>query len=102
MSAHEPALCALPACPECDAYGLGYTHGKAKLADEVRWTLRDKRGHAAGCGCAPCVLIADVLEAALAVSVRPAVLDADGHTRDCAGPGCGATCGCPCHVGERP
>ena len=63
MSAHEPALCALPACPECDAYGL---------------------------------------ESALAVSVRPAVLDADGHTRDCAGPGCGATCGCPCHVGERP
>ena len=24
----------------------------------------------------------------------------EGHIRDCQGAGCGATCGCPCHVGE--
>ena len=27
-------------------------------------------------------------------------LDREGHIRDCQGAGCGATCGCPCHVGE--
>ena len=27
-------------------------------------------------------------------------LDRKGHIRDCQGAGCGATCGCPCHVGE--
>ena len=26
---------------------------------------------------------------------------AEGHIRDCQGAGCGATCGCPCHAGER-
>ena len=25
----------------------------------------------------------------------------EGHIRDCQGAGCGATCGCQCHAGER-
>ena len=33
--------------------------------------------------------------------LREAEFVIEGHIRDCQGAGCGATCGCPCHVGER-
>ena len=32
--------------------------------------------------------------------LREAEFVIEGHIRDCQGASCGATCGCPCHVGE--
>ena len=32
--------------------------------------------------------------------LREAGFEIEGHIRDCQGAGCGATCVCPCHVGE--
>ena len=96
---HDVAGCALLACELCDAYGSGWAAGKDKLAFEVE-AVKDNP-HGAGCGCRPCALVRVVLGVAtvpgpLSGAARPAV-----HLSDCAGPGCGATCGCWCHVHER-
>ena len=59
---HDPALCDRHSCTRCDAYGDGYARGKEKAYFEVRAVL-DGLDHARGCGCEPCKLIRDVLEA---------------------------------------
>ena len=51
MSHHDPAGCQRPICPECDAYGAGYSAGKSKAHFEVRNLDHDLD---AGCGCEPC------------------------------------------------
>ena len=62
MTTHDPALCDRDVCARCDAYGTGYAAGKDKAFFEVRAVL-DACDHARGCGCEPCKLIRDVVDA---------------------------------------
>ena len=52
MMHHDPALCDLPVCAQCDAYGAGYSVGKAKAHLELR-SLKLGPPHAEACGCEP-------------------------------------------------
>ena len=58
---HDPALCPAPVCALCDAYGDGYTAGKAALNSEFRNGLAAP-AHATDCGCRPCLMVQAVLE----------------------------------------
>ena len=61
MFDHDYAGCERPACGRCDAYGDGYSSGKASAHFEIAAVL-DASDHAAGCGCQPCITIRAVLE----------------------------------------
>ena len=82
-------------------YGAGYTHGKDKAHFEVRmWD----GSHSRDCGCEPCETVRAVIAA---VAAQASLLPRSYRTRDhhhlqdCAGPGCGASCLCWCHVGGQ-
>ena len=92
---HDPAGCDDPLCQRCDDYGGGYAHGKAAAHAEVRhW---EPGAHAASCGCERCLTGRAVLHAGQKAAREPVTLPAV-HQQDCAGPGCGASCRCWCHV----
>ena len=46
---------------EDDAYACGYSHGKAKMRDEIVAAAAD-RGHTDDCGCVPCAAVREVLQ----------------------------------------
>ena len=48
---HDYAGCQSLACALCDAYGDGYSRGKASAVFEI---LNVGTDHLSGCGCTPC------------------------------------------------
>ena len=48
---HNYASCPSIACNLCDAYGDGYSRGKASAVFEI---LNVGTDHLSGCGCTPC------------------------------------------------
>ena len=50
---HDYAGCAVEPCVRCQDYGLGWSHGKVKMRDEIVAAAAERR-HAADCGCVPC------------------------------------------------
>ncbi len=57
---HDPAYCTeVEICDRCDAYGDGYSAGKAKAHEETRAVVQGR--HAQGCGCEPCITVRVVL-----------------------------------------
>ena len=107
---HDYAGCRIAVCGLCDAYGDGYSDGKTKAFDEIR-ALPDA-GHAKDCGCRPCNAVRDSVRAMVglnqgglspkyAAAARRLTQTAEpAHLRDCAGPGCDASCTCWCHAVE--
>ena len=57
---HDPATCSRSYCPECDAYGDGYSAGTNKAFSEVS-TAVQHGGHAPDCGCQPRRVVAAVV-----------------------------------------
>ncbi len=45
---------------ECDCYGLGYAHGKAKAHFEIRAAATNN--HALDCDCEPCITVRTVVD----------------------------------------
>ena len=95
-STHEPADCELAACDRCDSYGDGYSAGKdaAHFADP----------HCGSSGLTPQTAAAGrarrsgrSVRKVLQAAGEPVLLP-DRHLEDCAGPGCGASCGCWRHA----
>ena len=107
---HDYAGCRIQVCGLCDAYSDGYSHGKDKAFFEIR-AVPDA-GHAQDCGCRPCNAVRDsvramvgldqgALQGKYAAAARRLTQTAEpAHLRDCAGPGCGASCTCWCHAVE--
>ena len=94
-SPHEPADCELEPCDRCASYGDGDAAGKDAAHFETRvWELGT---HASDCGCRPCETIRQVMSKVLQAAGEPVLLP-DRHLEDCAGPGCGASCGCWRHA----
>ena len=54
MTDHNYANCDDPLCLVCEGYWDGYVDGKSKALFEVS---TQKAGHAAGCGCGPCLVV---------------------------------------------
>jgi len=76
-------------CPDpCGCYADGYADGKDKAHFEVRMMTADGGGHAAGCGCEPCLTLTAVTAALTAALVDSAARAALG--------GCGLTGGTLC------
>ena len=94
-SPHEPADCELAVCDRCDSYGDGYSAGKDAAYFAIStWELG---AHASDCGCRPCLAVRQAVSKVLQAAGEPVLLP-DRHLEDCAGPGCGASCGCWCHA----
>ena len=60
---HDYAGCAVEPCVRCQDYGLGWSHGKVKMRDEIVAAAAERR-HAADCGCVPCAAVQEVLSRA--------------------------------------
>ena len=58
MVDHNYTSCNDPLCLICEGYSSGYVDGKSKALFEVSTRTAD---HAAGCGCDPCLAVADRL-----------------------------------------
>ena len=94
-SPHDPADCELATCDRCDSYGDGYAAGKDAAYFAIStWELG---AHALDCGCRPCETIRQAVSKVLQAAGEPVLLP-DRHIEDCAGSGCGASCGCWCHA----
>ena len=57
--------------------------------------------HALDCGCRPCETVRQVVRKVLQAAGEPVLLP-DRHIEDCAGPGCGASCGCVLDLPSQP
>ena len=69
---HDPAYCELEVCGRCDAYGDGFSAGKAAAHFETRvWELG---AHATGCGCMLCETIRQVVRKVLQAAGEPVLL----------------------------
>ena len=103
---HDYAGCQVEVCVQCDSYA------------EIRSVPAS--GHSQACQCRPCSAVRDSIRAVVGLDqggLRPKwakMLDKSRrqhqqaqrpaeaqHLRDCAGPGCGATCTCWCHAQEE-
>ena len=58
MTMHDYAGCERAPCVRCHDYGLGWAHGKLKMADELPAVASG--GHDVACGCQPCRVIREL------------------------------------------
>ena len=58
MTDHNYASCDDPLCLTCEGYSAGYVDGKSKALFEAS---TQTAGHAAGCGCDPCLAVKERL-----------------------------------------
>ena len=115
---HDYAGCQVEVCVQCDSYADRYSAGKTKAYAEIRSVPAS--GHSQAYQCRPCSAVRDSIRAVVGLdqgglrpkwakmldkirrqhqqAQRPAEAQ---HLRDCAGPGCGATCTCWCHAQEE-
>ena len=105
------ARCQLSDCDLGEPYALGYAAGRHSTYIEIE--SLPGNSHSPDCGCQACVTVRSVLRRLLGPGgPRPGAAHGRHrgaacscnkerrHLADCAGPGCGATCGCWRHVGE--
>ena len=68
MTDHNYANCDDPLCLVCEGYWDGYVDGKSKALFEVS---TQKAGHAAGCGCGPCLVVKNRLRRRTGLEEQP-------------------------------
>ena len=60
LTRHDYAGCPDAACQLSESYGLGWAHGKVKMADELL-ALAGGTAHPSDCGCRPCGVLRGIL-----------------------------------------